>query len=238
MLFNSFEFALFLPIVFLLYWFVFNKNLKWQNIFILVASYLFYGWWDWRFLFLIAFTTGCSWYSGILIKKYLSKNNDKKARLISGLNIGLNIAMLLYFKYCNFFVESFTETFLFLGQPFNLESLEIILPVGISFYTFQALSYTIDVYRKKVEATHDAVSFFAFVSFFPQLVAGPIERASNLLPQFFQKRHFDHLVAVDGMRQMLWGMFKKVVVADNCATVVNQVFNNYQYYDGSTLFVG
>lgn len=232
MLFNSIEFAVFLPIVFLLYWFVFNRNLKLQNLFVVVASYVFYGWWDWRFLFLIAFTSFCSWGSGLLIERY--KDHPTKAKTISALNIVLNLLILGVFKYYDFFANEFAELF-------NLSSdgllLNIVLPVGISFYTFQALSYSIDVYRGKLKSTHDIVQFFAFVSFFPQLVAGPIERATNLLPQFEKPRHFDYDTAVDGLRQILWGLFKKMVVADNCAIYVDHVFSNYTGQSGSTLLL-
>ena len=233
MLFNSIEFVIFLPIVFLLYWFVFNRNLKLQNFFIVVVSYIFYGWWDWRFLFLIAFTSFCSWGSGLLIEKY--RETPKKAKTINVLNIVLNLLILGVFKYYDFFVTSFANLFLD-GKTDGL-LLKIILPVGISFYTFQALSYSIDVYRGKLKATHDIVQFFAFVSFFPQLVAGPIERATNLLPQFEKPRKFDYNEAVDGMKQILWGLFKKIVVADNCAVYVDQVFNTYQDQTGSTLLL-
>ncbi len=233
MLFNSIEFAIFLPIVFLLYWFAFKKGLKLQNLFIVVVSYIFYGWWDWRFLFLIAFTSFCSWGSGMLIEKY--RETPKKAKTINVLNIVLNLLILGVFKYYDFFVTSFAN--LFLNGKTDGMLLKIILPVGISFYTFQALSYSIDVYRGKLKATRDIVQFFAFVSFFPQLVAGPIERATNLLPQFEKPRKFDYDEAVDGMRQILWGLFKKIVVADNCAVYVDQVFNTYQDQSGSTLLL-
>ena len=233
MLFNSIEFAIFLPIVFLLYWFAFKKSLKLQNLFIVAVSYIFYGWWDWRFLFLIAFTSFCSWGSGLLIEKY--RETPKKAKTINVLNIVLNLLILGVFKYYDFFVTSFAN--LFLNGKTDGLLLKIILPVGISFYTFQALSYSIDVYRGKLKATHDIVQFFAFVSFFPQLVAGPIERATNLLPQFEKPRKFDYNEAVDGMRQILWGLFKKIVVADNCAVYVNQVFSAYQDQTGSTLLL-
>lgn len=233
MLFNSFEFAIFLPIVFILYWFVFHKNVKLQNSFILVASYVFYGWWDWRFLVLIAFTSFCSWLSGILIEK--CRENTKKAKTISVLNIVLNLLILGVFKYYDFFATSFAEVFLH-GKTNGL-LLNIILPVGISFYTFQALSYSIDVYRGTVKPTKDIVRFFAFLSFFPQLVAGPIERASNLLPQFEKPREFDYDKAMSGVRLILWGLFKKIVVADNCAVFVNQVFSMYQTQTGSMLML-
>ena len=241
MLFNSLEFAVFLPIVFLLYWFVFNRKLRLQNAFVVLASYVFYGWWDWRFLILMAATTFFSWVSGVLIQKVRNgtyENIKHKLRIISVANIVLNIGILGYFKYYNFFIDSFISSFMFFGGELSPRSLNIILPVGISFYTFQALSYTIDVYREKIQPTKDIVSFFAFVSFFPQLVAGPIERATNLLPQFQTKRIFEYDKAVDGMRQILWGLFKKIVIADNCAVYVNDVFANYETLSGSTLLLG
>ena len=234
MLFNSIEFAVFLPIVFLLYWFVFAKNLKIQNLFIVIASYVFYGWWDWRFLFLMAFTSICSWGSGLLIERF--KSTPKKAKAVSVLNIVINLLVLGVFKYYDFFVGSFAD--LFLGGKKDGLLLNIILPVGISFYTFQALSYSIDIYRGKMKPTRDVIQFFAFVSFFPQLVAGPIERATNLLPQFAKQRKFDYDLAVDGMRQILWGLFKKMVVADNCAVYVDKVFPNFASQTGSTLALG
>lgn len=234
MVFNSIEFAIFLPIVFLLYWFVFNKNLKLQNLFIVIVSYIFYGWWDWRFLFLIAFTSFCSWGSGLLIQKY--RENGQKAKTISTANIILNLAILGVFKYYDFFATSFANVFL--GGKTDGLLLNIILPVGISFYTFQALSYSIDVYKGKLKPTRDVIEFFAFVSFFPQLVAGPIERATNLLPQFQKPRVFDYNQAVDGSRQILWGLFKKIVVADRCAIFANEIFSSYQTQTGSNLLLG
>ena len=231
--FNSIEFAIFLPIVFLLYWFVFNKNLKLQNLFVVVVSYIFYGWWDWRFLFLIAFTSTCSFAAGLLIDRF--RENRRKARAINALNIIINLLILGVFKYYDFFVSSFAD--LFLGGKDDGLLLHLILPVGISFYTFQALSYSIDVYKGKLEPTRDIVQFFAFVSFFPQLVAGPIERATNLLPQFAKSRSFDYETGVDGLRQILWGLFKKIVVADNCAVYVDKVFSTYQTQSGSTLLL-
>lgn len=224
MLFNSIEFAIFLPIVFAIYWLL-NKHLRWQNLFVVVASYVFYGWWDWRFLILIAFTSFCSWGSGLLISQ------SPKPKLWLTLNIVINLLILGVFKYFNFFVGSFCDLF---GLT-NSIAIKVILPVGISFYTFQALSYSIDVYRKRIAPTRDIVAFFAYVSFFPQLVAGPIERATNLLPQFERQRTFNYEEAVDGMRRILWGLFKKIVVADNCATYVDQVWNNYTNECGSTL---
>lgn len=235
MLFNSFEFALFLPIVFLLYWFVFGKNLRLQNIFIVTISYLFYGWWDWRFLLLIALTSGASYLSGTLIEKY---RDQKHARFIAASNIILNLLILCTFKYFNFFSENLSKLVSVFGVELDWVTLDFLLPVGISFYTFQALSYTIDVYKRKLEPTHDVVSFFAYVSFFPQLVAGPIERATNLLPQFYRSRSFDYIKAVDGMRQILWGLFKKIVIADNCASIANRIFDNPADQSGSTLLLG
>ncbi|WP_289004984.1 MBOAT family O-acyltransferase [uncultured Parabacteroides sp.] len=232
MLFNSLEFALFLPIVFILYWLVFNQSIKLRNLFIVGVSYLFYGWWDVRFLLLIGLTTSVSFISGILISRY-----PVKARWTSAFNILFNIGLLAYFKYSNFFCESFVESFRLLGIELSIRPLQIILPVGISFYTFQALSYTIDVYKKKIEPTRDIVAFFAYVSFFPQLVAGPIERATHLLPQFFSKTVFSYPMTVDGMRQILWGLFKKIVVADNCARWVDTVYSSYPEQSSLTLII-
>ena len=235
MLFNSIEFAFFLPVVFITYWFVVNRNLRLQNAFLVLASYVFYGWWDWRFLFLIVFSSLVDYLVGIGLSR---QDHHLKRKLLLMISILVNIGLLGFFKYYNFFTESFSEAFTLFGRHFDVNRLKIILPVGISFYTFQTLSYSIDVYRKKMKATRDIISFFAFVSFFPQLVAGPIERATNLLPQFFKKRYFDKYKAIDGMRQILWGLFKKIVIADNCATYVNDVFANYTDYSGSTLTIG
>lgn len=235
MLFNSFEFLFFLPIVFILYWFVF-KSLRLQNVFVVVASYFFYGWWDWRFLVLIAITTFFSFISGICLEKFEGKRSKQK--WIAAGNILLNLLILCYYKYCNFFGENFAALFKSFGFQVDWVTLDILLPVGISFYTFQALSYTIDVYKHKIKPTHDIISFFAFISFFPQLVAGPIERATNLLPQFLVPRTFRYEQAVDGLRQMLWGFFKKIVVADNCAVAVEMIWNNHTELSGFTLLLG
>ena len=250
MLFNSFEFLIFLPIVFFLYYFVFDyalskckHQLLLQNLFIVVASYIFYGWWDWRFLILIAITTLCSFASGLMIsrcERVLSEGGGKCSRskwllnpkLWLWANILLNLGILGVYKYYDFFAREFAEL---IGIESDFLLLHLILPVGISFYTFQALSYSIDVYRKQIAPCHDIVAFTAFLSFFPQLVAGPIERATNLLPQFQRKRTFDYATAVDGMRQILWGLFKKIVVADNCATYVDTVFTDISNQSGSTL---
>ena len=235
MLFNSIDFAIFLPIVFVLYWFVTNKNLKLQNLLIVLASYLFYGWWDWRFLSLILFSSLVDYLVGVLL---LKEENETKRKALLWTSIIVNLGFLGFFKYYNFFIENFTTAFSFFGNEIQPNSLNIILPVGISFYTFQTMSYSIDVYKRKLEPTKDFIAFSAFVSFFPQLVAGPIERATNLLPQFYKKRTFDYSKAVDGMRQILWGLFKKVVIADTCAESANAIFNNSDDYSGSTLVLG
>lgn len=235
MLFNSLDFAVFLPIVFLLYWFVTAHNLKLQNALIVAASYLFYGWWDWRFLSLILFSTLVDYTIGLKLK---TEQHSLKRKILLWTSIGVNLGFLGFFKYYNFFLDNFIAAFSFFGQQIQPNTLNIILPVGISFYTFQTLSYTIDVYKRKLEPTSDFVSFAAFVSFFPQLVAGPIERASNLLPQFYTKRVFEYHKAVDGLRQILWGLFKKVVIADNAADFANLYFNNPSDYPGSVLLLG
>ena len=235
MLFNSIDFAIFLPIVFFLYWFVSNKNLKLQNYLIVLASYTFYGWWDWRFLSLILFSTIIDYSIG---RRLSIEGNISKRKVLLWISILVNLGFLGFFKYYNFFLDNFVTAFSFFGTEISANSLNIILPVGISFYTFQTLSYTIDVYKRKLEPTNDFIAFSAFVSFFPQLVAGPIERASNLLPQFYKKRTFDYTKAVDGLRQILWGLFKKIVIADNSAQLANEIFNNSDSYSGSTLVLG
>lgn len=235
MLFNSVDFAIFLSIVFLFYWLIGSKNTKSQNILIVFSSYFFYGWWDWRFLGLIVFSTLVDFVIGILLEK---KNNRHVRKGLLLFSICVNIGFLGFFKYYNFFLDNLKDAFSFLGHEISISSLNIVLPVGISFYTFQTMSYTIDVYRKKIRATKDIIAFSAFVSFFPQLVAGPIERATNLLPQFLSKRNFDFEKSKDGLRQILWGLFKKVLIADNCAKYVNIIFENYDNYSGSTLLLG
>ncbi|MCH7400031.1 MBOAT family protein [Belliella sp. DSM 107340] len=235
MLFNSIDFAIFLPIVFILYWFVANKNLKLQNSLIVAASLFFYGWWDWRFLSLILFSTFVDYSIGYRLGE---EENKVKRKILLWTSIVVNLGFLGFFKYHNFFLENFITAFSFFGTEIRANSLQIILPVGISFYTFQTLSYTIDVYKRKLEPTKDLIAFSAFVSFFPQLVAGPIERATNLLPQFYRKRKFEYSKAVDGMRQILWGLFKKIVIADNSAEFADLIFNNSSDYSGSTLVFG
>ena len=219
MIFNSIEFAIFLPVVFALYWML-RDRLRWQNAWVLVASYVFYGWWDWRFLILIAFTSGCSYLSGLAMSG--GKTSSVKRKVALWGNIIVNLGILGVFKYYDFFAAELASLLGVAGDKFMLH---LVLPVGISFYTFQALSYSIDVYKGKIDPTRDAVAFFAYIAFFPQLVAGPIERATNLLPQFQRQRQFDYTQAVDGCRQILWGLFKKMVVADNCAAYVDQVFS-------------
>lgn len=235
MLFNSLEFLLFLPIVFVLYWFVANKNLRVQNILVLVASYVFYGWWDYRFLSLIALSTVVDYFSGLNIEVAQDKRVAKRWLWIS---VIFNLGLLGFFKYYNFFIESWVDAFVNIGCEMSPYTLQIILPVGISFYTFQTMSYSIDIYRGQLKPTKDFVGFAAFVSFFPQLVAGPIERASNLLPQILNKRTFEYGKAVQGLRQILWGLFKKVVIADSLAPMVNDIFTNYTEYSGGVLILG
>lgn len=234
MLFNSLDFAIFLPIVFSLYW-LSRKKLRLQNLLIVIASFIFYGWWDWRFLSLILFSIITDYFIGLWLESTQKQKNRKKILWIS---IIVNLGFLGFFKYYNFFLDNFVNAFSFFGRNIEVNSLHIILPVGISFYTFQTLSYTIDIHRQKLKPTKDFIAFAAFVSFFPQLVAGPIERATNLLPQFFRKRKFNSSEAVDGMRQILWGLFKKVVIADNCARFANMIFNHSDDYSGATLALG
>ena len=229
MSFNTWEYAIFLILIFVAYWYAF-KSIKSKNLLLLVASYFFYGWWDYRFLALIVLSSLTDYYLGLAIERH-----RRKIYLIASLT--LNLGLLGYFKYVNFFIENFIDAFQFLGLSLHISTLSIILPVGISFYTFQTLSYTIDVYREKIKAEKNLLNFMAFVSFFPQLVAGPIERASNLLPQFKAKRSFEPAFATQGLRQILGGLFKKMVIADNCALVVNPIFENPDAYPGSALLV-
>ena len=236
MLFNSLEFFIFLPIVFIIYWFIVHKNLNFQNGLVLVASYVFYGWWDYRFLSLIAISTVIDYYVGLSIFHAENKSIKKKWLLVSVL---FNLGLLGFFKYYNFFIDSWGNMLGSIGYSLeNTWTLKVILPVGISFYTFQTMSYSIDIYRNKLEPTKDFIAFAAFVSFFPQLVAGPIERASNLLPQMLKKRKFNKTIAVSGIEQIIWGLFKKVDIADSLAPIVNDIFTNYGSYSGGTLITG
>ncbi|TSE04843.1 MBOAT family O-acyltransferase [Aquimarina algiphila] len=230
MLFNSVDFFIFLSLVFIGYWFVVYKNLRLQNILLLVASYVFYGWWDWRFLSLIALSTIIDYTAGFRIYESEEKSIKKRWLWVS---IIFNLGMLGFFKYYNFFIDSWIDLFAAMG--YELQStwtLQIILPVGISFYTFQTLSYSIDIYKEKLQPTKDFIAFAAFVSFFPQLVAGPIERATNLVPQFLKKRTFTYKTFSYGIKLMIWGFFLKLVVADRAAIYVNAVYNNTENHDG------
>ena len=234
MLFNSLDFAFFLPIVFALYWLA-KRNIKLQNTILLISSYYFYACWDWRFLSLILISSLVDFLVGIALS---NQEHVVKRKVLLWTSISVNIGFLAFFKYYNFFVEEFVAVFSMFGREIQANSLNIILPIGISFYTFQTLSYSIDIYKRKLEPSRDFIAFSAFVSFFPQLVAGPIERASNLLPQFLRQRTFDYSNAVMGMQQILWGLFKKMVIADNCAELANMIFNNSADYSGSTLLLG
>ncbi len=236
MLFNSIEFLLFLPSVFILYWFVFSKNLKHQNLLILVCSYFFYGWWDYRFLSLIFLSTVVDYFVGLKIH---TLESSAKRKLYLWISILFNLGILGVFKYYGFFVDSWIELLGSLGYETQSKwTLNIILPVGISFYTFQTLSYSLDIFKGKLAPTKDFISFASFVSFFPQLVAGPIERASNLLPQILGKREFQYEAGLQGLRLILWGMFKKVAIADSLAPMVDDIFGNYQNLGGGTLWLG
>lgn len=236
MVFNSLEFFIFLPTVFLIYWFVFKKYLKAQNVFILLSSYVFYGLWDWRFLSLIIFSTIVDYFVGIKIDTNSKKPVRKRWLWVSVL---FNVGLLGFFKYYNFFVDSWVDFATFFGYEMQSTwTLRIVLPVGISFYTFQTMSYSFDIYYKKLKPTKDFLSFAAFVSFFPQLVAGPIERASNLLSQILNKRKFSYEQIVSGLKLILWGLFKKVAIADALAPIVDDIFTNYSTYPASTLVLG
>ena len=234
MLFNSATFLLFLPAAFAVYWAV-RDSVRAQNLVVVVASYVFYGWWDWRFLLLIAFISAWSYAVGLVEMRRWERRPSK---LLLAAGLAVNLGILGYFKYCDFFIDQAVALLNWAGMETGVHSLGVVLPVGISFYTFQALSYTIDIYRRQVRPTRDPVAFFAFISFFPQLVAGPIERASNLLPQFLRQRTFDYPRAVTGCRQMLWGFFKKMVVADNCAAVANAILNDPGQHNGLAVWVG
>jgi D-alanyl-lipoteichoic acid acyltransferase DltB (MBOAT superfamily) len=235
MIFNSIDFAIFLPIFFTLYWSLSLRSVKSQNFLIVVGSYLFYGWWDYRFLALIFFSTIVDFCIG----RSLKNEKDKRIRVaLLWTSILVNLGFLGFFKYYNFFIENFVTAFSFFGQEIRPNNLNIILPVGISFYTFQTLSYSIDVYKKKLQPTKDFLAFAAFVSFFPQLVAGPIERASNLLPQILSKRNFTVAQSLQGIRLIIWGLLKKVVIADNLAPSVDDIFVNYSQYPSQILVLG
>ena len=235
MSFTSLQFLFFLPAVFVLYW-ALHRSQRWQNLLLVVASYVFYGWWDWRFLGLIALTTAASYASGLAIEHY--ERHEGRRRLVAAANIVLNLGILALFKYYDFFADNFSALLHLFGFHADLPTLRLILPVGISFYTFQALSYTIDVFRRHLRATHDVVAFFAYIAFFPQLVAGPIERATQLLPQMLRRRTFNYSDAVDGLRQMLWGFCKKMLVADTCAMAVDIIWQSPGEQSALALVVG
>ncbi|SHJ38392.1 MBOAT family O-acyltransferase [Pseudozobellia thermophila] len=231
MLFNSFEFLLFFPTVFTVYW-ILQFNLKAQNVFLLFASYFFYAWWDWRFLSLIIFSSVVDYVVGLRLHKAQSKKVKKRWLLLS---LSANLGLLGVFKYYNFFIESFVDLVNTFGWQPNDLTMNVILPVGISFYTFQTLSYTLDIYRGTLKPTRDVIAFFTYISFFPQLVAGPIERASNLLPQVLSKRTFTKAYLTEGILQILVGLFRKVVVADTLAKYVDVVYGNIAVHDGTTI---
>ena len=236
MLFNSYEFLVFLPTVFFLYWKLFNQSIRIQNLFILTCSYVFYGWWDYRFLSLILMSTLVDYFVGLSLEK---ETNESKRKNLLYSSVVFNLGVLGIFKYYNFFIDSWVVLFSTLGYEIkSVWMLNLILPVGISFYTFQTMSYTIDVYRKMLKPTNDFIAFASFVSFFPQLVAGPIEKATNLLPQLLQKRQFNYKNGVQGLRLILWGMFKKIVIADSIAPLVNEIYRDYHYLDGGILILG
>lgn len=235
MLFNSIDFAIFLPIIFILYWLIGKKSLQYQNILLLVSSYFFYAFWDWRFLFLLVFSTLLDYFTGL---KMQNTSNPVTKRNWFWISVSINLGFLGIFKYYNFFADSFARAISHFGLQVNPWTLKVILPVGISFYTFHGLSYVIDIYKNRIKAEESFINYSVFVSFFPLLVAGPIERATHLLPQIKQKRKFDYLQAIDGLRQILWGLFKKVVIADSCAVYANSIFNNSDGYSGSTLLLG
>lgn len=232
MLFDSISFALFLPLVFLIHW-AFCKNRVQQNLLLLTASYIFYGFWDWRFLFILIFSILINFIVGANLSE---PRKNRKAILYT--TVIINIGVLGFFKYYNFFIDSFNELLLSVGITQSLSTLQIILPVGISFYTFHGLSYILDIYNGKIKPTKSLLDYSLFVSYFPLLVAGPIERASHLLPQLKEKRSFNYLQASEGLKQMLWGFFKKIAIADNCAGLVNNIFSNYEEYNSATLLLG
>jgi alginate O-acetyltransferase complex protein AlgI len=235
MIFNSIPFAIFFVLFFVLYWYGFNKNLKLQNLLILAGSYVFYGWWDWRFLSLLVVSSLLNYYLGIWIAK---TNNEKKRKLLLYAGLLQGLGGLVFFKYYNFFITSFAEAFAVFNVPIHVNTLQLILPLGISFYTFRTISYLSDINNNKIKPTTDWVVFFSYVSFFPSLISGPIDKAKLLIPQLENKRVFDTNQATDGLRQILWGLFKKVVVADNCADISNHIFNNYTDLPASSLFLG
>jgi Predicted membrane protein involved in D-alanine export len=235
MLFSSIEFAIFFPIVFVLYWFACGKKYQLQNILLLIASYYFYSCWNWHFLFLLIFSTGLDYFTGL---KMSGATNKREKQIWFWLSVCVNLGFLGVFKYYNFFIDSFADLLSAFGLKANLATLQVILPVGISFYTFHGLSYVFDIYNDRIKPERNFVHYSVFVCFFPLLVAGPIERATHLLPQITRARTFDYSKAVDGLRQILWGLFKKIVIADTCASVVNPIFEHYHAQSASNLLLG
>ena len=235
MLFNSLSFLLFLPIVFTVYWWVNKKRLQLQNGLLLVASYFFYACWDWRFLFLLLFSTALDYFTGIKMAE--TKNQDDK-KVWFWLSVIVNLGFLGIFKYYNFFADSFADALSVVGIQSNFWILKVILPVGISFYTFHGLSYVIDIYKSRIEPERNIITYALFVGYFPLLVAGPIERATHLLPQIKKRRFFDYTKAIDGVHQIIWGLFKKVVIADNCALYANDIFDHYESMNSLSLVLG
>ncbi len=235
MAFTSAIFFIFFTLFFLLYWLVFKKNLLIQNLFILLGSYLFYAWWDWRFLSILIVASFVNYILGIYIEK---ATNSKHRKILLWIGLLQGIGMLGIFKYFNFFITSFNNAVSNLGLNINLQTFNLIIPLGISYYTFKMISYLLDVDKTKIKAATNWVAFFTYVVFFPCLLAGPIDKARTFMPQLEKKREFDYDTTVDGMRQVLWGLFKKLVIADNCAVIVNEIFGNYQQLPGKTLLAG
>lgn len=235
MLFNSISFLLFLPIVFAIYWMLNKRGLQLQNVLLLVASYFFYACWDWRFLFLLIFSTALDYFTGL---KMHEASNEHNKKFWFWLSVGINLGFLGVFKYYNFFAETLTLALEKIGFHASFWTLEVILPVGISFYTFHGLSYVIDIYKNRIAPEKNMITYSLFVSYFPLLVAGPIERATHLLPQIKRQRQFNYSQAIQGVKQIIWGLFKKVVVADNCAFFVNQIFENSATHTSSELWLG
>lgn len=232
MTFASIEYIIFFPIIFIIYW-TLGKNKNTQNILIVIASIIFYGWWDWRFIGLLLVTILSTFFSGYLIQR--AGDNNKKRKWISIVTIILNIGILFFFKYFNFFIQSFIDAFSLFGKELSISTLKIILPVGISFYTFTALSYTIDVYQKKIEATKDFFAYCAYTMFFPAILSGPISRATKQLPQYFLKRNFDYDKAVEACKFILIGGVMKLCLADRIGIYVDAVYNNLSQHNGTTL---
>jgi D-alanyl-lipoteichoic acid acyltransferase DltB (MBOAT superfamily) len=233
MIFNSIPFALFLPIVFILYWIIGSKRLSLQNSFLLAASLFFYAWWDFKFLALLSFTTIIGYSVGLLLNRLTIKR-----RLVLFLGMMASLSFLLFFKYYNFFITSFADAYSFFGGNISPYTLKLILPLGISFYTFKIIGYLIDIYYKRIEVCRNPVEFFLFVTFFPQISAGPIENATTLIPQIQHKREFNFQQATEGLKHILWGLFKKIAIADTCAGYVGDIFNNYSDFPASVLIIG